>query len=187
MLRFRHILKPIHTHALMKISTPQPPIYSSAWSNCSFTKLMRKWTKIKKSFSCCITWRQEATFLFLLWAIISQLQHNTAPSGVELPFGVLNAASEAWCVSGRGIIPPAISLVFIFIAKISWHIAWVMLQEDHSLQIAPQDHIAIIQNMRCFLFQLHHNRFNYSCVSFLHQALSPVFCLGEDVSSLSGL
>lgn len=70
--------------------------------------------------------------------------------GVELPFGVLNAASEAWCVSGRGIIPPAISLVFIFIAKISWHIAWVMLQEDHSLQIAPQDHIAIIQNMRCF-------------------------------------
>lgn len=93
-------------------------------------------------------------------------------------------------MSGRGIIPQAISLVFIFITKISWHIAWVMLQEDRSLQIVPQDHIAIIQNMRCFFNS------NYITIDLiiaaclfckLRQALSPVFCLGEDVSSLSGL
>lgn len=96
--------KTIHTHSLMKISALQLPIYSSAWSNRSFTELMRKWTKIKESFGCCISSREEAAVVFLLRVIISQLQPAAAPTGARrgprLPLGMINIASKACCVSG---------------------------------------------------------------------------------------
>lgn len=113
--------KTLHTHCLMKISSLQLPIHSSAWSNCSFTELMRKWTEIKESFGCCISSREEAAFVFLRRAIISQLQPSAAPyrrsaRAATAPFWNPKRGVDVAYQGGKQY-QPVISLVFIFITK----------------------------------------------------------------------
>lgn len=82
--RFRLIIKTIHTHVLMKTSAPQPPTYSPAWSNCSFTELMRKWARMKESFGCCIPSRNAISFSAASDYITSKARHGRFCEGSHL-------------------------------------------------------------------------------------------------------